>query len=153
MDWIQLRYVALGGEKSSTARYTAIIAVLGDTVTTIYALYVSSLRIEEMNPVGRLLLDGGFLSELVFMSVPLFTILLLLYLPGILGNAVAVTNLVIHTVATGINLLNIVQLQPARFVPLTDGTIYTVAIVVSTAAGIMWYYPDLRRRSREYPAS
>lgn len=145
-----LHYLLLSSGKQLPLRYAAIITVLLDTVTTIYGLYVSPHDIEEQNPLGVLLLEHGAVGEVLFMAVPLFTVLLLLYLPGLLGDAVAVSNLSIHLFATGINLMHVQGLQVTAFVPVTAEVLYLLAVGGSVLIGVAAILPTLIRRDQAW---
>jgi hypothetical protein len=143
----RIRYL-IGGEKTPAVRYAAILTVLTDTVTTLYVLYVQADTGSELNPLGAFLRTQGMIGEILFMAVPLFSVLLLLYLPGLIGDAVAVTNIGIHLFATGVNLIHPSGTAFASVTGIPLVPTYKAAILLATLLGVLIYLPRLYRRSR-----
>lgn len=152
MDLDAVRYIVAGTEPDQRVRLLAIGAVFLDTVTTIYLLYFSGLPVMEFNPLGALMYQG-FLGEVLFMTVPLFNILLLLYLPGLLGDAVAVSNIVVHLFATAINASHLMQRPLEAVIGVSAGDAYIFAITASSGIGVMYYLPTILERWRGYEGS
>ncbi len=152
MDIDAVRYIVAGTEPEQRVRLLAIGAVLLDTVTTIYLLYFSGLPVMEFNPLGALMYEG-FVGEVLFMAVPLFNVLLLLYLPGLLGDAVAVSNIVVHLFATVINTSHLMRLPLESVIGVPAGDAYVFAITAGSGAGVMYYLPAIIERWHSYEGS
>jgi len=152
MDIDAVRYIVAGTEPDHRVRLLAIGTVLLDTVTTIYLLYFSGLPVGEFNPLGALMYQG-FLGEVLFMAVPLFNVLLLLYLPGLLGDAVAVSNIVVHLFATLINTSHLMRMPLDTVIGVSAGDVYVFAITASSGVGVMYYLPQIIERWEDYEGS
>jgi len=127
-------------------RGAAILALLADTVTTLYVLYMRPLPAGELNPLGAFMQTHGMAGDVLFMAVPLFSVLLFLYLPGILGDAVALTNVPLHAGAAAINLVHATgtPLQAAVGVGVVPAYIFLVTFSVGLGTG--WAIPHLRQQ-------
>lgn len=152
MDFDAVQYIVARTEPDHRIRLLAIGTVFLDTVTTIYLLYFSGLPVGEFNPLGALMYQG-FVGEVLFMAVPLFNVLLLLYLPGLLGDAVAISNIVVHLFATLINTSHLMRMPLEAAVGISAGNAYVFAITASSGVGVMYYLPQIIERWRGYQES
>lgn len=146
----ELSYLLLGTEPDMRVRMAGIGGLLLDTVTTLYVLFASGLPAQEQAPLGAVLLDGGQVGLVLFMAVPLFNLLLFLYVPGILGDAIAFSGCVLHVLAAVINLGVVAQVPVSAVLGVPFDVIHIAIIAVSTVIGALAYLPALRRRHRSY---
>ncbi|MDY6771200.1 MAG: hypothetical protein SV186_04565 [Candidatus Nanohaloarchaea archaeon] len=149
MDVEKIRYMVLATAPDYRVRAAAIAAVFADTVTTIYLLYLSGLSVTEFNPLA-MLARFGFVGEVLFMAVPLFAVMLLLYLPGILGDAVGLSNVFVHLFAAGINISHLFGMPLEHAVGVSAQQAYIFAITASSGIGALWYLPRMRDRMQQY---
>ncbi|MDY6777558.1 MAG: hypothetical protein SVU32_02755 [Candidatus Nanohaloarchaea archaeon] len=146
----ELAYILLHPDEDYGIRGAAILTLLTDVVTTLFLLFYSGLPVTEFNPLGSFLLSGEFLGTTLFMSIPLFTLLILIYLPGILGNAVAMTSFIVHAFATLINLSHAAGTPLEYYLGVTAYQAYVFAIITSALFSFFWYLPRLRDRAHEF---
>lgn len=147
-----MKYIALESRPDLQVRGLAVVTVFLDTVTTLYLLYFSGLPVREFNPLGALMYDG-FVGQVLFMAVPLFNVLLLLYLPGLLGDAVAVSNIVVHLFATAINTSHLMGVPLEAVIGVSASQAYVFAITAASGAGTMYYLPVILERWEEHQES
>lgn len=149
MDWDRFRYIALESEPNMLLRLTAVFAILADTVTTMYILYLSDLPVGEFNPL-LYLTEFGFVGDVLFISVPLFTVLVAVYLPGLFGDSVAFTLVAINGLAAIVNVIHSQGMTLEAAVGLPVETVYLFIITFGTGVGIFVHLPALYDRDQEY---
>ncbi|MCJ7428788.1 MAG: hypothetical protein MUP66_00180 [Candidatus Nanohaloarchaeota archaeon QJJ-5] len=148
-EWTKLRYILAGSEPNIPLRLAAIVAVLADTVTTLYILYLSDLPVGEFNPLIYLT-ELGFIGDVLFISVPLFTVLAAFYLPGLFGDAVALTLLFINGLAAVVNFIHSQGLMVEAVIGIPVETVYLFIITFGTGVGVLVHLPALYHRDKQY---
>lgn len=146
----ELEYLLLGTEPDMRVRMIGIGGLLLDTVTTLYVLFASSIPAREQAPLGAFLLDAGQVGTVLFVAVPLFTVLVFLYVPGILGDAIAVSGCIVHVLAAAANVAAASRVPVSQVLGMPFGLIHALMIGVSVVIGALFYVPSLRERHQEY---